>query len=43
MFENEKIKITNFLQDFGCATLKQLQVLHNKSNDSFKDIDSKKE
>lgn len=38
MLENERIKIINFLQDFGCATLKQLQVLYNKPNDNFKDI-----
>ena len=38
MLEDERIKIINFLQDFGCATLKQLQVLYNKPNDNFKDI-----
>ena len=38
MLEDERIKVINFLQDFGCATLKQLQVLYNKPNDNFKDI-----
>ena len=38
MLEDERIKIINFLQDFGCATLKQLQILYNKPNDNFKDI-----
>ena len=38
MLDNEKIKAINFLQDFGCATLKQLQVLYNKPNDNFKDV-----
>lgn len=38
MLENEKIKVINFLQDFGCATLEQLQILFNKPNDNFKYI-----
>jgi len=38
MLENEKIKVINFLQDFGGATLKQLQILYDKPNDNFKDI-----
>jgi len=38
MLDNEKIRVINFLQDFGCATLRQLQVLYNKPNDNFKDI-----
>lgn len=38
MLEDEKIKIINFLQDFGCATLEQLQILFNKPNDNFKSI-----
>ena len=38
MLENEKIKVINFLQDFGCATLEQLQILFNKPNDNFRDI-----
>ena len=35
---NDELKIINFIQDFGCATLKQLQILFNKPNDKFKDI-----
>lgn len=35
---DDKLKIINFIQDFGCATLKQLQILFNKPNDNFKDI-----
>lgn len=38
MLDNEKIKIINFIQDFGCCTLKQLQILFNKPNDNFKSI-----
>lgn len=38
MIDDEKIKIVNFLQDFGCAKLKQLQILYNKPKDTFKDI-----
>lgn len=38
MLEDEKRKIINFVQDFGCCTLKQLQILYNKPNDNFKDI-----
>lgn len=38
MLEDEKIKIINFVQDFGCCTLRQLQILYNKPNDNFKDI-----
>lgn len=36
--EDEKVKIINFLQDFGCASLDQLRILFNKPNDNFKDI-----
>ena len=36
---DNKLKVINFIQDFGCATtLKQLQILFNKPNDNFKDI-----
>ena len=35
---DDKLKVINFLQDFGCATLKQLQILFNKSNDNLKNI-----
>lgn len=38
MLDNEKIKIINFIQDFGCCTLKQLQILFNMPNNNFKDI-----
>lgn len=38
MLEEEKIKIINFLQDFGCATVEQLQTLCGKPNYSFKEI-----
>lgn len=38
MLEDARIKVINFLQDFGCATLKQLQILYDKPNDNFKDI-----
>ena len=38
MIEDERIKIINFIQDFGCCKLKHLQVLFNKPNDNFKDI-----
>ena len=38
MLDNEKIKIINFIQDFGCCTLKHLQILFNRPNDNFKDI-----
>lgn len=35
---DDKLKVINFIQYFGCATLKQLQILFNKPNDNFKDI-----
>ena len=38
---NDELKIINFIQDFGCATLKQLQILFNKPHDNFKNILSK--
>lgn len=38
MLENEKVKIINFIQDFGCCTLKQLQILFDMPNNNFKDI-----
>ena len=38
MLEDEKRKIINFVQDFGCCTLRHLQILYNKPNDNFKDI-----
>ena len=39
---NDELKIINFIQDFGCATLKQLQILFNKPHDNFKNILSNK-
>ena len=38
MLEEERIKIINFLQDFGCCSIRQLQILFNKPNNNFKDI-----
>jgi hypothetical protein len=38
MIEDEKIKIINFIQDFGCCTLKQLQILFNIYDNNFKSI-----
>lgn len=38
MLENENLKIINFLQDFGCATISQLQILFNKPNDNLKNV-----
>lgn len=38
MLENENLKIINFLQDFGCATISQLQILFDRPNDNFKNI-----
>ena len=34
----EDIEIINFLQDFGCARLKHLQVLFCSKNDNFNRI-----
>ena len=33
---NDDLKILYFIQDFGCVTLKQLQILFNRPNDNFK-------
>ena len=33
---DDKLKVINFIQDFSCATLKQLQILFNKPNNNFK-------
>ena len=35
---NDELKIINFIQDFGCVTLKQLQILFNRPDDNFKNI-----
>lgn len=34
----DKIKVMNFLQDFGCARLEQLQILYDDKNENFKNI-----
>ena len=34
----DKIKVVNFLQDFGCAKLEQLQILFSNKNDNFKNV-----
>ena len=34
----DKLKVINFLQDFGCAKLEHLQILFNSKNDNFKNI-----
>lgn len=34
----DKLKVINFLQDFGCAKLEHLQTLFNARNDNFKSI-----
>ena len=31
----DKVKVINFLQDFGCARLKQLQVLFGDKDSNF--------
>ena len=38
MLDNKKIKVVNFLQDFGCARINQLQILYDDKNNSFKNI-----
>lgn len=34
----DKLKVINFLQDFGCARVNQLQILFNDKNNNFKNI-----
>lgn len=34
----DKLKVINFLQDFGCARLDQLQILYNDEKSNFKNI-----
>ncbi len=34
----DKLKVINFLQDFGCARLTQLQILYNDENNNFRNI-----
>lgn len=38
MIDNKNTKIIDFIEDFGCCTLRQLQILFNKPNDNFKNI-----
>lgn len=34
----DKLKVINFLQDFGCARLNQLQVLYGENNNNFNNV-----
>ena len=34
----DKIKVINFLQDFGCSKLEHLQILFNDKNNNFKNV-----
>ncbi len=34
----DKLKVTNFLQDFGCAKISHLQILFNDKNNNFKNV-----
>ena len=34
----DRLKVINFLQDFGCARLNQLQKLFNAPEDNFRNI-----
>lgn len=34
----DKLKVINFLQDFGCAKLNQLQILYNDPTNNFNNI-----
>ena len=34
----DKIKVINFLQDFGCVKLNQLQILYNDEDNNFKNV-----
>jgi len=34
----DKIKVINFLQDFGCARLEHLQILYQDKADNFKNV-----
>ncbi len=38
MLDDKKLKVLNFLQDFGCAKLEHLQVLFNDKNNNFKHV-----
>lgn len=34
----DKLKVINFIQDFGCAKLEHLQILFDSKNDNFKNV-----
>lgn len=34
----DKAKVMNFIQDFGCSRLSQLQILFNDKNNNFKNV-----
>lgn len=34
----DKMKVINFIQDFGCAKLEQLQVLYNDKENNFRSV-----
>lgn len=34
----DKLKVINFLQDFGCARLNQLQILYGEANNNFNNV-----
>lgn len=34
----DKLKVINFLQDFGCARLNQLQILYGDANNNFNNV-----
>ena len=34
----DKVKVLNFMQDFGCAKIEHLQILFNDKNNNFKNI-----
>ena len=34
----DKLKVINFLQDFGCAKLSHLQILYGDKNNNFNTI-----
>lgn len=34
----DKLKVINFLQDFGCAKLNQLQILYGNKNNNFNNV-----
>lgn len=38
----DKLKVMNFLQDFGCARLEHLKIIFEDKNNSFKSILDKK-